>query len=182
KSLGIDLIPSNDFSLYDHVLDTCAFVGAVPQRFHWHGGKVSLGIYFAMARGVGSPPVSCSHCGTEEPAAAMEMTKWFDTNYHYLVPELHREQKFELTSDKPSDEFDEAKALGVLTMPVLLGPISFLLLAKGEPGFNRLTLLSALLPVYETALQRLSAAGATWVQLDEPVMVLDLSVEEREAF
>jgi 5-methyltetrahydropteroyltriglutamate--homocysteine methyltransferase len=95
---------------------------------------------------------------------------------------LRQGQSFQLASSKPFDEFDEAKGLGVLTMPVLLGPISFLLLAKAEPGFNRLRLLSALLPVYETALQRLSVAGATWVQLDEPVLVLDLSAEELAAF
>lgn len=182
KSLGIDLIPSNDFSLYDQVLDTCALVGAVPERFHWDGGNVGLSTYFAMARGVSGPAASCSHCGTDEPAAAMEMTKWLDTNYHYLVPELRQGQEFQLASSKPFDEFNEAKALDVLTMPVLLGPISFLLLAKSEPGFNRLALLTELLPVYEIALHRLSAAGAAWVQLDEPVLVLDLSAEELGAF
>src|ERR1043165_40039 len=106
KSLGIDLIPSNDFSLYDHVLDTCALVGAVPRRFHWSGGNVNLNTYFAMARGAAPH----ADCGTAATASAMEMTKWFDTNYHYLVPEFQAGQTFQLGSTKPFDEWSEAKA------------------------------------------------------------------------
>ncbi len=173
KALGIDLIPSNDFSLYDHVLDTCALVGAVPQRFGWAGGQVGLGTYFAMARGSLAPAHS-----NREPAAALEMTKWFDTNYHYLVPELHPGQVFHLASRKPLDEFSEAKALGIETVPVLLGPISFLLLGKirgGQPQeFNPLLLLPGLLSVYEVLLRDLAELGARWVQLDEPVLSTDL--------
>ncbi len=168
KAAGIDLIPSNDFSLYDQVLDTSALVGAVPARFHWQGDTVPLSTYFEMARGTGSEP-------------PLEMTKWFDTNYHYLVPELHPGQAFCLASTKPLDEFTEAKALGVETVPVLLGPISFLLLGKArdERGheFNPLVLLPGLLPVYESLLQQLSRLGARWVQLDEPALALDLPTE-----
>lgn len=126
KASGIDLIPSNDFSLYDHVLDTCALLGAVPERFGWSGGKVELETYFAMARGAGS--------SVDAAATPLEMTKWFDTNYHYLVPEFHPQQTFQLASAKPFDEFKEAKALGIETVPVLLGPVSFLLLGKPSIG------------------------------------------------
>src|SRR5512142_1901466 len=108
KAAGIDLIPSNDFSFYDQVLDTCALVGAVPKRFEWTGGGVDLNTYFAMARGAQAP----ARTGAE-PAAALDMTKWFDTNYHYLVPELERGQDFRLASTKPLDEYNEASALGI---------------------------------------------------------------------
>src|ERR1051325_494764 len=166
QSAGIDLIPSNDFSLYDHVLDTCALVGAVPRRFHWHGSNVSLATYFAMARGVTGQVDRCDNCADGAVnAGAMEMTKWFDTNYHYLVPEFYAGQAFQLASTKPIDEFKEALALGVQTLPVLLGPISFLLLGKSEQNFDSLTLLPTLLPVYEALLKRLQATGATWIQL-----------------
>lgn len=183
KSAGIDLIPSNDFSLYDQMLDMCALVGAVPPRFGHQGGQVSLDTYFAMARGVHRPDQARHADGA--PVAALEMTKWFDTNYHYLVPEFHAGQTFQLASSKPFDEFNEARALGIQTMPVLVGPLTFLLLGKSreaaDTGFDRLTLLPALLEVYETVLQKLIASGATWVQFDEPVLALDLSIEQRNA-
>jgi 5-methyltetrahydropteroyltriglutamate--homocysteine methyltransferase len=174
KAIGIDLIPSNDFSLYDHVLDACALVGAVPERFHWTGGNVNLTTYFSMARGAAP---------SSGPAAApLEMTKWFDTNYHYLVPELHPQQTFRIASTKPFDEFSEARALGIETVPVLLGPVSFLLLGKAQTGnakeFDRLSLLPALLPIYEAVLRQLESLGAGWVQFDEPVLALDLSSVE----
>src|SRR2546427_5335963 len=106
QAAGIDLIPSNDFSLYDQMLDTCALVGAVPERFHWRCNTVNLATYFAMARGVnGNGTADCAQGG---PATALEMTKWFDTNYHYLVSELDLEQTFKLASTKPFDEFAEA--------------------------------------------------------------------------
>src|SRR6266699_1707492 len=144
QDAGIDLIPSNDFSYYDRVLDTCTLVGAVPKRYGWAGGPVDIDTYFAMARGVQS--------GGRD-VTAMEMTKWFDTNYHYLVPEFEPGQAFRLSSWKP----------------VLIGPVTFLLLGKARTArFDRLTLLDALLPVYAEVLSRLAAAGATWVQLDEP--------------
>src|SRR3989442_8477769 len=114
---------------------------------------------------------------------AMEMTKWFDTNYHYLVPEFEPGQAFRLSSSKPVDEFQEAKALGIQTKPVLIGPVTFLHLGKARTArFDRLTLLDALLPVYAEVLSRLAAAGATWVQLDEPCLALDRTPAERAAF
>ena len=178
KAGGIDLIPSNDFSLYDHVLDMCALVGAVPDRFLRTGGDIDLATYFAMARGTGLPD------GSVGPA--LEMTKWFDTNYHYLVPELHPQQTFRLASTKPFDEFSEAKALGIETVPVLLGPISFLLLGKArtESGkeFDRLSLLPELLPVYEAVLRQLESLGASWVQFDEPILAIDLGAAELGSF
>jgi 5-methyltetrahydropteroyltriglutamate--homocysteine methyltransferase len=174
QEAGIDLIPSNDFSYYDRMLDTCALVGAVPKRYGWNGGPVDLDTYFAMARGVQS--------GGRD-VTAMEMTKWFDTNYHYIVPEFEPGQAFRLSSSKPVDEFLEAKALGIQTKPVLIGPVTFLLLGKTRTArFDRLTLLDALLPVYAEAVARLVAAGATWIQLDEPTLALDRSAAERAAF
>src|SRR2546425_21406 len=174
QDAGIDLIPSNDFSYYDRVLDTCTLVGAVPKRYGWAGGPVDIDTYFAMARGVQS--------GGRD-VTAMEMTKWFDTNYHYLVPEFEPGQSFRLSSSKPVDEFQEAKALGIHTKPVLIGPVTFLLLGKARTArFDRLALLDALLPVYAEVLSRLAAAGATWVQLDEPCLALDRTPAERAAF
>ena len=174
QAAGIDLVPSNDFSFYDRVLDTSALVGAVPERYGWAGGSVDLDTYFAMARGA-------QRAGRD--VTAMEMTKWFDTNYHYIVPEFDREQTFSLASTKPIDDFREAKALGITTKPVLIGPMTFLLLGKVRSArFDRLELLDRLLPVYVEVLNRLVAAGATWVQFDEPCLVLDRSAAERDAY
>ena len=174
RDMGLDRIPVNDFSFYDRMLDTCALVGAVPPRYGWKGGEVDLDTYFAMARG---------SQGKGRDVTAMEMTKWFDTNYHYIVPELERGQSFKLSSQKPVAEFREAKALGIEATPVLIGPVTFLLLAKtkGE-SFDRLSLLDALLPVYAETLETLASAGASWVQLDEPMLALDRSDGERAAF
>jgi 5-methyltetrahydropteroyltriglutamate--homocysteine methyltransferase len=174
RDAGIDLIPSNDFSLYDQVLDAVALVGAVPARYGHGGGDVDLDTYFAMARG---------RQGEGVDVTAMEMTKWFDTNYHYIVPELGPETRFSLSSSKPFDEFVEAEeALGITTVPVLIGPVSFLLLAKSAEGvdedFDRLSLLEPLLGVYGEVIERLAEHGADWVQLDEPCFVM--SREERE--
>lgn len=174
REAGIDLPPSNDFSLYDRVLDTCALVGAVPARYGWTGSTVDLDTYFAMARGVQS--------GGKD-VTAMEMTKWFDTNYHYIVPEFTADQRFRLSSSKPVDDFAEAQRLGIMTKPVLIGPVTFLLLGKTkQEGFDRLSLLERLLPVYADAIQQLAAAGAHWVQIDEPCLALDRTAAEREAF
>src|SRR6266511_493216 len=174
RDVGIDRIPSNDFSFYDRMLDTCALVGAVPARYGWKGDRVDLDTYFAMARG-------SQKKGRD--VTAMEMTKWFDTNYHYIVPEFEPRQSFRLASTKPVDEYREAKALGIETTPVLVGPVTFLLLGKtkGAP-FDRLALLDALLPVYAEVLTALGAAGATWVQLDEPCLALDRTDAERAVF
>lgn len=167
REAGIAVIPSNDFSLYDHVLDTSVLVGAIPPRFAGIADPDAR--YFAMARGTDAAP-------------AMEMTKWFDTNYHFIVPELHRDQAFALNADKPLNHFREAQALGLVTRPVILGPVTFLSLAKAkDDGFDPLDLLNALLPVYAELLAQLKAEGADWVQIDEPVLVLDLSSRQQAA-
>jgi len=177
QDAGIELIPSNDFSYYDQVLDTVALVGAVPERYGHEGGDVDLATYFAMARGRQTGDVDVT---------AMEMTKWFDTNYHYLVPELGPDTAFSLSATKPFDEHTEAMAeLGIDTVPVLIGPVSFLLLSKPADGvaedFDPLTLIEPLVEVYGEVLERLGQQGATWVQLDEPCFVEDRSERELDA-
>ncbi len=170
KAAGINAIPSNDFSRYDHVLDTSALFGAAPPRFGALSETVTPELYFAMARGAAGAP-------------AMEMTKWFDTNYHYIVPEFHRDQSFRLTGSKPLDEYLEARALGIETRPVILGPVSWLSLGKSrDDGFNPLEHIDAVLPLYADLLGQLSTAGAEWVQIDEPILVTDLSATQRDAF
>ena len=177
--LGLDVVPSNDFSYYDQVLDTCAMVGAVPKRFPWDGGTVDLDTYFAMARGLQEKDLAGESSGVQ----AMEMTKWFDTNYHYLVPELSRDTDFSLSSTKVVDEYEEALESGVDTRPVLVGPVSFLLLGKTrEDDLDALDLLDDLLPVYADVLRRLADAGADAVQFDEPTLVEDRTDEERAAY
>jgi 5-methyltetrahydropteroyltriglutamate--homocysteine methyltransferase len=176
---GIDLVPSNDFSFYDHVLDTVAMVGAVPDRFLWHGERVDLQTYFLMARGalkIGSLN------GRSVEAPPMEMTKWFNTNYHFIVPEVSDDQIFKPAGDKCVDEFQEAKDQGLITRPVLLGPVSFLRLAKGYSMAQVPRLISGLVEVYAHYLQRLYEAGCTWAQLDEPCLSVDLEPEWHEAF
>ena len=181
KDAGVDLISSNDFSLYDHVLDLTLAVGAIPPRYAALKGD-KLDLYFAMAHGKQSDG---------EDVTAMEMTKWFDTNYHYIVPEFLPNQHFELFDLKAVDEFNEAREAGIQTKPVLVGPVSFLLLGKekrpdgladGQAGFSKLDLLDNLLPVYIKLLQKLEAAGATTIQLDEPYLVMDLDEREKAAF
>ncbi|MEJ0000439.1 MAG: 5-methyltetrahydropteroyltriglutamate--homocysteine S-methyltransferase [Verrucomicrobiota bacterium] len=182
KDAGLDLVPSNDFSFYDHVLDTAAMVGAVPPRFGWKAAHVDLPTYFAMARGRTSghetdDACACGHDGIH----AMEMTKWFDTNYHYIVPEFHAGQTFSLASAKAVNEFQEAFTLGIKTKPVFLGPFTFLKLGRThDAAFDRFTLLPALLDVYAEMLRRLSRAQAKWVQFDEPAFALDLTPAERD--
>jgi 5-methyltetrahydropteroyltriglutamate--homocysteine methyltransferase len=171
---GIQHIPSNDFSFYDHVLDTTCMVGAVPERYSFTGNDVDLGTFFAMARGEQS---------AARDVVAMEMTKWLDTNYHYLVPEFEGAQNFDLQSRKAVDEFKEALALGIKTKPVLVGPVSYLLLGKCKGAdFDRLDLLPKLLPVYVQLLNELKAAGAEWVQFDEPFLVTDLTPSQQKTF
>jgi 5-methyltetrahydropteroyltriglutamate--homocysteine methyltransferase len=165
KENGIDLITSNDFSFYDQVLDTICLLGAVPDRYNWQGNDVDLKTYFAMARGSQTKELDVS---------ALEMTKWFDTNYHYLVPELKSDQKFKISSQKPFEEFKEAQSAGYKTKPVLLGPITFLLLSKSTEGKNTLDLLDNLLPVYLEIVKKLNDLGAEWIQIDEPIFVKDL--------
>jgi 5-methyltetrahydropteroyltriglutamate--homocysteine methyltransferase len=177
QEAGIDLIPSNDFSYYDQVLDTIALVGAVPERYGWSGGQVDLDTYFAMARGRQTDEVDVT---------AMEMTKWFDTNYHYIVPELGPDIRFSLSSSKPFDEHAEAmEEAGIDTIPVLIGPASFLLLSKPAEGvserFDAIDLIEALVEVYGEVIERLAEQGATWVQFDEPCFVEDRSEKELDA-
>ena len=165
KSAGVDLISSNDFSFYDQVLDAICLLGAVPKRYKWDGQEVNLTTYFAMARGSQTADLD---------VPALEMTKWFDTNYHYLVPELSAEQTFKLSSNKPFEEYEEAKQAGFDTKPIILGPLTFLLLAKGIDGFNTINLLDKILPIYKQIVEKFSQLGAEWIQIDEPILVKDL--------
>src|ERR1700731_1225359 len=174
-ALGVTNIPSNDFSLYDHVLDTSVMVGAIPEICGWTGGPVPLETYFAMARGSQGDrhDAACAHGqeGDAHGVPALEMTKWFDTNYHYMVPEFTKGQRFTLASTKPVDEYREATALGYHTRPVLLGPVTYLKLGKSkDPTLDPQSLLGGLLPVYVDVLHRLAENGADWVQIDEPCL------------
>jgi 5-methyltetrahydropteroyltriglutamate--homocysteine methyltransferase len=171
---GIDLIPSNDFSFYDQVLDLSLTLGAIPEQYKEFSEKNSeLDLYFAMARGAQKDNLDVK---------AMEMTKWFDTNYHYIVPEFTRNQKFSLFSEKIINEFKEAKKLGIKTKPVLIGPVSYLLLGKEkQTGFHRIELINNLLPVYFEILKKLEAEDVEYIQFDEPFLALNLSDIERAA-
>ncbi|WP_018565339.1 5-methyltetrahydropteroyltriglutamate--homocysteine S-methyltransferase [Streptomyces sp. PsTaAH-124] len=169
---GVGEVPTGDFSYYDHVLDTTVMVGAIPARHRDAVAADALDGYFAMARGT-------------QDVAPLEMTKWFDTNYHYLVPELGPDTVFTADSAKQVAELKEALALGLTARPVLVGPVTYLLLAKPAPGvaadFDPITLLDRLLPVYAEVLADLRAAGAEWVQLDEPALVQDRTPAELNA-
>lgn len=180
RRLGIGHIPSNDFALYDHVLETACMLGVIPPGYGWTGGPVSLATLFALARGSRGTPAEAA-AGMTPGLPALEMTKWFDTNYHYLVPVLAADQRFTLTANRPRAAFEEALALGMRTRPVLLGPVTFLKLAKREDGGDTLDHLDALLPVYAEILAGLAEAGAHWVQIDEPCLALDLTDANRNA-
>ncbi|GAA3508243.1 5-methyltetrahydropteroyltriglutamate--homocysteine S-methyltransferase [Aquimarina addita] len=170
KEADIDMISSNDFSHYDHILDMCITLGCIPERFKNLKG---LQQYFAMARGQQKEGLDVT---------AMEMTKWFDSNYHYIVPEFVKHQEFSLNTKKIVTEWKEALALGIKTKPVIVGPITFLLLGKEkEKGFNRLELLDKILPVYEKLLKEIDSFGVEYLQIDEPVLSLDLSKQEQLA-
>jgi 5-methyltetrahydropteroyltriglutamate--homocysteine methyltransferase len=178
KEAGLDLIPCNDFSFYDQVLDMSFMLGLIPDRFSPLLQKkdlTELDIYFAMARGYQKDGFDIT---------AMEMTKWFDTNYHYIVPEFRKDQKFSPISEKAIKEYVEAKAVvGKAAKPVLLGPVSYLLAGKEkETGFNRIELIDNLFPVYILLLKALEANGAEWIQLDEPFLVMDLTEQERKTY
>ncbi len=175
---GLDVVACNDFSFYDQVLDTTCLVGNIPPRFGWDGGTVGLDTLFAIARGTrGRDSGACCEGGG---GFASEMTKWFDTNYHYIVPEFRADTTFKLSSTKPFDEFAEAKALGLDAKPVLVGPVTYLTLGKAIDGSDRFALIDRLLPVYEEVVSKLAAQGAEWIQLDEPVFALDLRDRQRE--
>ncbi|UIP31609.1 5-methyltetrahydropteroyltriglutamate--homocysteine S-methyltransferase [Stutzerimonas kunmingensis] len=175
---GIQLLPVGDFAWYDQVLTHSLMFGVVPQRFRPADGQPTLDTLFAMARGVTN---SC--CGG---AQAQEMTKWFDTNYHYLVPEFSADQQFQLSWSQLFEEVEEALALGHAVKPVLIGPLTYLWLGKlkGEAAerFDKLELLERLLPVYGEVLDRLAAQGVEWVQIDEPILALDLPQDWKNAF
>jgi len=173
-ALGVDFIPSNDFSLYDHVLDAAVAVGAVPDRFRPADREQSaLETYFAMARG--------GDLGTG-PVAPLALTKWFDTNYHHLVPEIGPHTAFRADPMKARAELTESAALGIPTTPVLLGPLSFLLVsAPASPGFDVMTLIDRLAETYAELLTELGRLGASWVTLDEPALVEDRSHAELDA-
>jgi 5-methyltetrahydropteroyltriglutamate--homocysteine methyltransferase len=167
---GIDGIPCNDFSLYDQMLDMSCLLGCVPRRFGWQADVVDLYTYFAMARG-------------SKTAAAMEMTKWFDTNYHYIVPEFEDGMRFRIGSSRLFDELAEARVLGIEPTPVLIGPVTYLLLGKAKfAGFNLTKAAQQLLPVYGEVLQQLANQSVSQVQIDEPCLVTDLSREARELY
>ncbi len=176
---GIDLIPCNDFSFYDQVLDMSLLLGVIPERYNPVvtnvQGNSELDLYFAMARGYQKDGLDIT---------AMEMTKWFDTNYHYLVPEFKAEQEFKIFSEKVFGEFTAAKqAIGKTPKPVLLGPVSYLLCGKEkEAGFNRIDLVKKLILVYVEIIKKLEDYGAEWIQLDEPYLAMDLSEPEKKAF
>lgn len=164
QAAGIDLVPVNDFSFYDQVLDTAGLLGLIPERYQTDEDAVGMDTYFAMARG---------RTG-ERDVPAMEMTKWFDTNYHYIVPELGPDSMFRLNGSKPFVMLEAAQKAGVPAKVVLGGPVTFLALAKsGVDGFDPLNLLDRLLPVYAEIVERLAEAGAEWIQFDEPILVTD---------
>lgn len=167
---GISHIPAGDFALYDHMLDTACMLGAIPTGYGWQDGPVSLGSYFALARG---------DRGTGMPA--LEMTKWFDTNYHYLVPRLTAGQRFVLTANRALAQFEEAASQAMRARPVLVGPVTFLLLSKTTDGSDPLDLLDRILPIYAQVLRELAEANAVWVQMDEPVLSLDLPQKAKDA-
>ncbi|MEX3772843.1 5-methyltetrahydropteroyltriglutamate--homocysteine S-methyltransferase [Pseudomonas sp. MYb118] len=175
KNAGIELLPVGDFAWYDQVLTHSLMFGVIPERFRPANGQASLQTLFAMARGV-----SDSCCGG---AHAQEMTKWFDTNYHYLVPEFTADQQFQLGWEQLFEEVEEARALGHAVKPVVIGPLTYLWLGKTKGGdFDKLDLLDRLLPLYGQIFQRLAAQGVEWVQIDEPILVLDLPQEWKNAF
>ena len=174
KEAGMDLIPVGDFSFYDHILDMTLTVGAIPERFQVLKDLDPTDLYFAMARG---------YQKGNHDIIPMEMTKWFDTNYHYIVPEFTKDQKFKYSSDKIIHEFREGQAYGIQAKPVIPGPVSFLLLGKEkEKGFDRLDLMDNLLPVYNELFSKLQEAGAEWIQLDEPFLAMDLSDKQKEQY
>lgn len=158
KELGIALIPVGDFTLYDHVLDTAVTFGVVPKRYQYTGGPVDINTYYAIARGV-------------KDAVAAEMTKWFNTNYHYIVPELN-DVTPQLVENKALTYYTEAKEkLGIDGKPVILGPLTFIRLSKGYEAADFPKLVDTFLPLYVEQLKQLRDAGATWVQVDEPIFV-----------
>ncbi|MCU1778608.1 5-methyltetrahydropteroyltriglutamate--homocysteine S-methyltransferase [Pseudomonas sp. 14P_5.3_Bac1] len=175
KQAGIELLPVGDFAWYDQVLTHSLMFGVIPERFRPADGQATLHTLFGMARGV-----SDNCCGG---AHAQEMTKWFDTNYHYLVPEFSADQQFHLGWEQLFEEVKEARDLGHNVKPVVIGPLTYLWLGKPKGGdFDKLDLLDRLLPLYGQIFQRLADLGVEWVQIDEPILVLDLPQDWKNAF
>ena len=175
KEMGLDFIPSNDFSFYDQVLDTTFMLGAIPQRFQQEKDLEGLDLYFAMARGWQNDQ------GKTIPA--MEMTKWFNTNYHYLVPEINADTKFKLNAAKPIDAYKLAQTLNLNTRPVIIGPVTYLLLSKSEdPLFNPLTKLDEVMDLYADLFKQLREMEVKWIQLDEPFLSMDLDELGEDAY
>lgn len=175
KQAGIELLPAGDFAWYDQVLTHSLMFGVIPERFRPADGQATLHTLFAMARGVSDSCCAGAH--------AQEMTKWFDTNYHYLVPEFSADQHFHLGWDQLFDEVKEARELGHSVKPVIIGPLTYLWLGKAKGGeFDKLDLLDRLLPLYGQIFQRLAELGVEWVQIDEPILVLDLPQAWKNAF
>ncbi|HSI82466.1 MAG TPA: 5-methyltetrahydropteroyltriglutamate--homocysteine S-methyltransferase [Candidatus Methylacidiphilales bacterium] len=201
KAAGIDLIPTNDFSFYDQMLDLTCLVGNVPARFGWTGGTVAEDTLFLIARGSRDaaekttaghqhePGQECAACaaagGSSTPTFASEMTKWFDTNYHFIVPEFRADTQFALSSSKIFNEYEEARAQNINAKPTIIGPVTYLSLGKvqdsANPDFDPFTLLDSLVHVYIQVLIHLANLGAEWVQIDEPVFALDLSPAQQDA-
>ncbi|WP_457447267.1 5-methyltetrahydropteroyltriglutamate--homocysteine S-methyltransferase [Roseateles sp. P5_E4] len=186
QDAGLDHVTVGDFALYDHVAHLIQLFGCEPARFGFNGQETPLQRYFAMARGITTTHAHTEACGCSgthvDGVPALEMTKWFDTNYHYLVPEFDSATEFSLNAERLLAEVDEAIALPASPKVALLGPVSFLYLGKSkQEGFDRLVLLKRLLPAYEQLLTRLAARGVTWVQLDEPILGLDLSPAWQDA-
>ncbi|PIT58988.1 5-methyltetrahydropteroyltriglutamate--homocysteine S-methyltransferase [Snodgrassella alvi] len=167
---GADLLPVGDFSYYDHVLDTLCALGAIPARFGFDAASLTLTQYFELARG-------------NATQVAMEMTKWFDTNYHYIVPEWHQNTSFKANAANLIAQIEEAKATGHDIKPTLVGPLTLLWLGKEkDAGHNRLQLLPRLLPEYQKLLRELANAGVDWIQIDEPILAVDIAREWLDAF
>ena len=182
RDAGLDCVTVGDFAFYDHVARHIQMFGCEPERFGFGDGEGELARHFAMARGVTSAPHGACCASAAGGNAALEMTKWFDTNYHYLVPEFLPDTQFSLDAQRLFDEVAEARALGHRTKAVVIGPLSFLWLGKEKADFDRLDLLERLLPVYGRLLAGLRAAGVDWVQIDEPALGLDLPDRWRLAF
>ena len=162
QSLGLDLLTVGDFTFYDRMLDLSAMFGLVPARYKWSGEKVDLKTYYTMARGAND-------------VVACEMTKWFNTNYHYIVPE-YEGQTLQLTHNYILDYFTEAKEeLGIITKPTIIGPFTFVQLSKGYDAISKASFILKLLPLYVKVFQQLVDAGAQWIQVEEPALVLSLA-------
>ena len=176
QAAGIDLIPSNDFSYYDQMLDTAILLNVIPQRYQRLAFENPEETLFAMGRG---------YQGEKGDVTALPMKKWFTTNYHYLVPEIDSATDIKLNSTKPFDEFNEAKALGIATKPVLIGPYTFLKLAR-NPQAEELDydkgLVNAVAAVYAEVVAKFAELGAQWIQIDEPYLVLDKEPGDVELF